>query len=63
LSEPLSPIVSEFESEEQEASYDRWFRAKIQAAIDSKQPRLPHDQVTAEILERLNSKRLIRNAG
>ncbi|MBI5121241.1 MAG: antitoxin [Rhodospirillales bacterium] len=63
MSEPLSPIVSEFESEEQEASYDRWFRAKIQAAIDSKQPRLSHDQVTAEILERLNSKRLIRNAG
>ncbi|MDK9722333.1 MAG: stability determinant [Rhodospirillales bacterium] len=63
MSEPLSPIVSEFESEEQEASYDRWFRAKIQAAIDSKRPRLPHDQVTAEILERLNGKRLIRKAG
>ena len=25
----LSPIVSEFETEEQAASYDRWFRAKV----------------------------------
>ncbi|MBF0267563.1 MAG: antitoxin [Alphaproteobacteria bacterium] len=63
MSKPLSPIVSEFESEEQEASYDRWFRAKIQTALDSKQPRLAHDQATAEIQDRLNKKRLIRNAG
>lgn len=25
----LSPIVSEFETDEQAASYDRWFRAKV----------------------------------
>ena len=29
VSTPLSPIVSEFETEEQAASYDRWFRAKV----------------------------------
>jgi hypothetical protein len=27
------PIVSEFETEEQAASYDRWFRAKVQASL------------------------------
>lgn len=45
----LSPIVSEFETEEQAASYDRWFRAKVQEAIDSPAPRIPHDQVMARM--------------
>ncbi|MBF0167133.1 MAG: antitoxin [Alphaproteobacteria bacterium] len=63
MSKPLSPIVSEFESEEQEASYDRWYRDKIQAALDSKQPSISHDQVTAELQERLATKRMMRNAG
>ncbi|MCW8114079.1 hypothetical protein [Yersinia intermedia] len=41
----ISPIVSEFETQEQEDSYDRWFRAKVQA-----DPKLgmPHDEVMAE---------------
>lgn len=43
----LSPIVSEFETEEQAASYDRWFRAKVESAIGSKSPKIPHDEVTA----------------
>lgn len=43
----LSPIVSEFETEEQATSYDRWFRAKVENAIDSKSPKTPHDEVTA----------------
>ncbi|WP_342214427.1 type II toxin-antitoxin system RelB family antitoxin [Pseudomonas fluorescens] len=46
---PLSPIVSEFETEEQAASYDRWFRAKVQASIDDPRPSIPHDQVMAEM--------------
>lgn len=45
----LSPIVSEFETEEQAASYDRWFRAKVQASIDDPRPSIPHDQVMAEM--------------
>ncbi|WP_256578734.1 hypothetical protein [Pseudomonas sp. NS1(2017)] len=43
MSMPLSPIVSEFETEEQAASYDRWFRAKVQASIDDPRPSIPHD--------------------
>lgn len=49
MSAQLSPIVSEFETEEQAASYDRWFRAKVQASLDDPSPSIPHDQVMAEI--------------
>ena len=45
----LSPIVSEFETEEQAARYDIWFPAKVQASLDDPQPSIPHDQVMAEM--------------
>lgn len=45
----LSPIVSEFETEEQAASYDRWFRAKVQASMADPRPAIPHDQVMARM--------------
>ncbi len=45
----LDPRVSEFETEEQAASYDRWFRAKVEAALMDDRPRIPHDQVMAEM--------------
>ena len=45
----LDPIVSEFETQEQADAYDAWFCAKVQEAIDSKKPRIPHDQVMAEM--------------
>ncbi|WP_435946822.1 type II toxin-antitoxin system RelB family antitoxin [Dryocola sp. BD586] len=45
----LSPIVSEFETEEQAASYDRWFRAKVKAALDDPRDGIPHDQLMAEM--------------
>ena len=53
----LSPLVSEFETPEQAASYDRWLRAKVQRAIDSQKPRVPHDQVMTEMRELLEAKR------
>jgi len=30
-------------------SYELWLRAEVQRAIDSKKPRIPHDQVMAEM--------------
>jgi hypothetical protein len=63
MSVPLSPIVSEFETEEQAASYDRWFRAKVQASLDDPRPNIPHDQVMAEMRALIESKRKKRNAG
>ncbi len=45
----LDPRISEFQTQEQADSYDLWFRAKVQEAIDSKKPRIPHDQVMSEM--------------
>lgn len=42
-------IVSESQTEEQTASYDSWFRAKVHEAIDSSAPRIPYDQVMAKM--------------
>ena len=47
----LDPIVSEFETEDQAASYDRWFRAKVQAAIDEPGKLVPHDEAMARVRE------------
>lgn len=53
----LSPIVSEFETDEQAASYDRWFRAKVKASRDDPRPSIPHDQAMAKIREKLDAKK------
>ncbi|MEX3776891.1 antitoxin [Pseudomonas sp. MYb118] len=45
------------DTEEQVASYDRWFRAKVQSSIDDPRPSIPHDQVMAEIRALIESKR------
>jgi hypothetical protein len=60
MSVQLSPIVSEFETEEQAASYDRWFRAKVLEAINSTKPRLPHDEAMAKVQAALEERRKIR---
>lgn len=45
----LSPIVSEFETEEQASSYDLWFRGKVKAALEDPRPSVPHDQAMARV--------------
>ncbi|EJD1357805.1 antitoxin [Salmonella enterica] len=45
----LSPIVSEFETVEQEASYNEWLKAKVAASLADRRPDIPHDEVMAEI--------------
>jgi len=42
-------IISGFETEEQAASHDHWFRAEVQAAIDDPRPDVPHDEAMARI--------------
>ncbi len=49
MSAALSPIVSEFETEEQAISHDRWFRAKVQASLADLRPAVPHDEVMARM--------------
>jgi hypothetical protein len=56
----LSPIVSEFETQEQADSYDRWFRAKVQAALDDPRPSIPHDDAMAKLEEMLEERRTLR---
>lgn len=57
MSSKLSPIVSEFESEEQEASYDQWFRAKVDEALHSEKPRMSHDAAMAKVQAMLEERR------
>jgi hypothetical protein len=45
----LSPLVSEFETTEQEASYTAWLRAKVAASLADPRPVIPHDEVMAEM--------------
>lgn len=55
-----SPIVSEFETEEQEAHYDQWFRAKVDEALRSEKPRQPHDAAMAKVQAMLEERRKSR---
>lgn len=45
--EKLDPIVSEFETEEEAAAYDIWFRAQVEAGLASTKPRISHAEVRA----------------
>ena len=49
----LSPIVSEFETEEEAAAYDTWFRARVTASLNDPRPPVPHDEAMARIREHL----------
>ena len=60
MSAALSPIVSEFETVEQEASYDLWFRTKVEEALRSEKPRLPHDAAVAKVQALLEERRVVR---
>jgi hypothetical protein len=59
----FSPIVSEFESEEQEASYTAWLKAKVKASLEDPRPSIPHDEVMAGMRELIESKFKARHAG
>lgn len=38
-------------------SYDTWFRAKVQEALDDPRPGVPHDEVMARMQALIDSKR------
>jgi hypothetical protein len=44
-----SPIVSEFETPEQEVSYLEWLKRKVAESLADPRPPVPHDQVMAEM--------------
>ena len=45
----LSPIESEFATTEEAEAYDAWFRAKVEKALKSTKPRIPHDEAMARV--------------
>ncbi len=45
----FSPLVSEFETAEQEASYTAWLQAKVAASLADPRPAIPHDEVMAKM--------------
>ncbi|WP_375452740.1 antitoxin [uncultured Devosia sp.] len=49
MTKKLDPIISEFETQEQADSYDKWFRAKVQYSIDNPGQLTPHAEVMAEM--------------
>lgn len=51
-----SPIISEFEAEEQAASYDRWFQAKVKVSRDDLRSSIHHDEVMVRIRQKLAAK-------
>ena len=60
MSKVLSPIESEFATEEEAEAYDRWFRAKVeyslQLADDPNTRRISHDEVMARARARIEAK-------
>jgi len=59
----LSPIVSEFKTAEEAASYDQWFRSKVKHALEDPHPSLPHDEAMARVERLLDEKRKSRAVG
>ncbi|MGO1080770.1 type II toxin-antitoxin system RelB family antitoxin [Inquilinus sp. CA228] len=57
MSRALSPIESEFTTVEEAAAHDRWFRAKVEAALASTQPSVPHDEAMARLRALIDEKR------
>ena len=53
----MTPIESEFATGEDAEAHDAWFRARVTAAIASKDPAIPHDEVMAEMKSILDKRR------
>ena len=49
MSAVLSPLISEFESSEQEAKYTAWLQEKVFVSLTDTQNVIPHDEVMAEM--------------
>jgi hypothetical protein len=56
----LDPLISEFETDDEARAYDLWFREKVQAAMSSPTPRIPHDEAMAPVSECLARNRSAR---
>lgn len=55
-------LASERPAQDTEASYDLWFRAKVEEALHSTRPCLPHDAAVARVKALLQERRQARAA-
>jgi len=56
----LDPLIDKFDTQEEADSYDKWFRAMVQQALDDPRPSIPHDQAMAILNARLEARRKAR---
>lgn len=45
----MTSIESEFATTDEAEAHEAWVRAKVETALASQEPAVPHDQVMAEI--------------
>jgi hypothetical protein len=57
MSAKPDPIVSEFDSPEDEAAYDEWFRKKVAESLADPRPPVPHDEAMARIRKTIEAAR------
>jgi hypothetical protein len=50
-------------SAEEAEAYDRWFRAKVQKALDDPRPGIRHEEVMAEMRAIIEAKRCAHASG
>ncbi len=49
IDQAFDPLVSPFESNEQEASYNAWLNAKFDVSVNDARPNIAHDEAMAKI--------------
>lgn len=57
MNSTLPSIPAEFQSDDRDTSYDRWFRAKVEASRGEARASIPHDEAMAQQREKLTAKR------
>lgn len=57
-----SPIVSEFDTPEQAAAYEKWLNEKVAASLADGRPPMAHDEAMARARTIIKSKRGARKA-
>lgn len=49
MPKPLDPRVSEFDTEAEAESHDRWLREQVRRGLADDRPPVPHDEVMAQM--------------
>lgn len=58
----LDPLISEFDTAEEQAAYERWYRTKVEKAMNSPHPPVPHEQVMASVRQVIEAARKRRHS-